>query len=167
MGMKTPSRMTPASRGPALRREWAWHVAALAVPVALAGALMHPVVAEITTRAPGWPGDNIDYIWLIHWLKQAATAGASLFFDPYFYYPLGYDMSAIESTLANTVPALPVALLLGPVAAYNIVLLASFALTAYGTFLWVRAMTGNKVVALACGIASAFFPYRLAPLPGP
>jgi len=166
MAVTTPSKMTPAGRGVTLRREWVWHVAALAAPVALAGALTHPVVVEITTRAPGWPGDNIAYIWLIHWLKQAVTTGVSLFFDPYFYYPLGYDLSAIESTLANTVPALPVALLAGPVAAYNIALLASFALTSYGMFLWVRALTGNNVVALTCGIASAFFPFRLAHLPG-
>jgi len=143
-----------------------WHVAALLIPLALACIQTYPVVAEITTRAPGWPGDNIAYIWLIHWLKQAVTTGASLFFDPYFYYPLGYDLSAIESTLANTAPALPVALLAGPVAAYNIVLLASFALTSYGAFLWVRALTGNNVVALTCGVASAFFPFRLAHLPG-
>ena len=166
MTVMTPSKVGPASRGPALRREWAWHLAALLIPLALACIQGWPVAAEITTRAPGWPGDNIAYIWLIHWLKQAATTGASLFFDPYFYYPVGYDVSAIESTLANTAPALPMALLLGPVAAYNIVLLASFALTAYGTFLWLRAMTGNRIVALVFGIASAFFPYRLAHLPG-
>ena len=141
-------------------------MAALLIAPAPARVQSWPVAAEITTRAPGWPGDNIAYIWLIHWLKQAATAGASLFFDPHFYYPLGYDMSAIESTLANTAPALPVALLLGPVAAYNIILLVSFALTSYGTFLWLRAMTGNNAVALALGVASAFFPYRLAHLPG-
>jgi hypothetical protein len=160
------SQTTYAGRAPILRREWMWHVAVLSIPLALACIQTYPVVAEITTRAPGWPGDNIAYIWLIHWLKQAVTTGASLFFDPYFYYPLGYNLSAIESTLANTVPALPVALLAGPVAAYNTVLLASFALTSYGTFLWVRALTGNNAVALTCGVASAFFPFRLAHLPG-
>jgi len=153
-------------RASGLRGEWVWHVAALLIPLALACIQTYPVVAEITTRAPGWPGDNIAYIWLIYWLKQSVTTGESFFFDPYFYYPLGYDLTAVESTLANTVLALPVALLAGPVAAYNVVLLASFGLTAYGTFLWIRAITGNRFVALACGIASAFFPYRLAHLPG-
>ncbi|WP_169237253.1 hypothetical protein [Candidatus Roseilinea sp. NK_OTU-006] len=160
------SQIRSAGGAPIVRQAWVWHAAALVIAPALACLQTWPIVAEITTRVPGWPGDNLEYVWLVHWLKQAATAGASYFFDPHSYYPLGYDMSAIETTLANTVLALPVALLTGPVAAYNVVLLASFALTSYATFLWIRAMTSNNVVALAFGLASAFFPYRLAHLPG-
>ncbi len=166
MATTSPPQTTSASHSLTPRHDWIWHVAALVIAPALACVQTWPVVTEIGSRAPGWPGDNIAYIWLIHWLKQAVTAGASLFFDPNFYYPQGYDMSAVESTLANTVPALPVALPVGPVAAYNVALLASFALTSYGTFLWLRALTGNRAIALAFGLASAFFPYRLAHLPG-
>ena len=148
------------------RSDLLWHLSALVIPLVLAGALTYPVMAEPALRVPGWPGDNIAYVWVLHWLKQVVTAGAPLFFDPYAYYPIGYDNSAIESTLANSVPVLPITLAFGPVVAYNVAVLASFVLTSYGTFLWVRTMTPSRTIALACGVASAFFPYRLAHLPG-
>jgi hypothetical protein len=166
--LQTSSRpFSPLSlRIPGQRHGILWHVAALLIPLLLALLIMWPVPLAMSEQVPGWERDNIAYVWIIYWLKHVFVNGGSIFWDPFAYYPLGYDNATNEVTPANTFLALPVALLFGPVVAYNVMLLLSFALTGYATFLWMKTLTHNNAVALAVGVASAFLPYRIAHLSG-
>jgi hypothetical protein len=49
--------------------------------------------------------------------------------------------------------------------AYNVVFLASMALSGLGMFLLVRELTGSAVAAFLAGLAFAFLPYRLSQIP--
>ncbi len=139
-----------------------WHLGALVCPAVLAAFQMQPTFWEIQARVPGWPSDNVAYVWLIYWLYHALTTGVSPFWDEGFYYPQGYPLVSIEITPSHSLPSIPLTALFGAVASYNIVLLLTFSLTSYLTFLWLRALTGNRAVAFVMGVAAAFFPYRLA-----
>jgi hypothetical protein len=143
-----------------------WHLAALLAPLPLAVAFMHPLIGHFGDGVIGGAGDNLAYVWVVHWLREVVAGRADLFFDPGMYYPVGYNAVAIESTIANSALALPVTVIFGPVAGYNAALLASFSLTSYGTFLLIRSLTGNPWLALMAGVVSAFFPYRLVHLRG-
>lgn len=122
---------------------------------------MPPVLMQFQTHVPGNPNDNIAYVWVMHWVREVVTHGLDLFYDPSTYYPHGYPVTAIETTLANSLSLLPVTLAFGPVVAYNTAVLLSFALTSLGTFLWVSTFTPNRFVALIAGVLSAFVPYHL------
>jgi len=158
--------MATISRSARRFQEGLWHLAALLTPLPLALALMHPLIGHFDGGVIGGAGDNLAYVWVVHWLSQVVAGKANLFFDPSMYYPVGYNAVAIESTTANSFLALPITMMFGPVAGYNAALLASFCLTSYGTFLWIRTLTRNPLLALAAGLISAFFPYRLVHLRG-
>lgn len=147
------------------RRYWA-ALASAVIATGLAIVWHWSALSRPLTHTIGWPGDNLAYVWLIHRFGQVVFAGEPLWFDRYSYYPVGYDMTVIESTLSNIILAFPIAALFGPVAGYNAVLLLSFALTALGMTLWVGHFVRNVWVAAVIGIASAFLPYRIAHLPG-
>lgn len=69
--ISSSSQTASADHRLAPRHDWIWHVAALVIAPALACLQIWPVVTEISSRAPGWPGGNIAYIRLIDWLKEA------------------------------------------------------------------------------------------------
>jgi hypothetical protein len=120
-----------------------------------------PLTKGFGSLTLGPPGDNLEFIWKIWWFKHALTdLGVSPFFDPDIYYPVGFSLALGESTPANAILALPVTLLFDAVVAYNVVLFASFVLSAFGTYLLVRYWTGSMPAALLSGIMFAFCPYR-------
>lgn len=141
-------------------------LASAMITIGLAIAWHWEALSQPATHTIGWPGDNLAYAWLIHRFNRVVFAGEPLWFDRYSYYPVGYDMTIIESTLSNVGLAFPVAAVFGPVAGYNFALLSSFALTALGITLWVGCFVRNAWVAAMIGIAGAFLPYRIAHLPG-
>jgi len=143
-----------------------WHLLALLLPLPLLYPLIPAVFQQFSTRIPSGPNDNIAYVWVMHWLGRVLAQGADLFYDPSTYYPVGYPVTAIETTLANSLLFAPVTLLFGPVVAYNTAVIASFALTSYGMFLWVHAFTRRRLLALAAGLVGAFVPYHTAYLAG-
>ena len=76
------------------------------------------------------------------------------------------DLSRDEVTPSNTLLGLPLTALLGPTAAYNLLLLTSFVLTGYGVYRIVFEGTGNRWAGLLAGIAASLAPYRMAHVAG-
>ena len=142
------------------------HLLPLAGFVLLSVVLTYPLVCHLGTRIPGppAPGDNLEYLYKVWWFKHSLFElnPPTPFFNPNAFYPFGYPITLSETTLANTIPALPLTLLLGEVAAYNLTLLASFALSALGMYLLVFAWTRSRSAAFISGVVFAFCPYRLA-----
>jgi hypothetical protein len=147
-------------------KEWAWLLSAMLIPLLLATILTYPVITDIGHRLPGWEGDNVEFVWFMHWARYALLNGKNFFFDAGAFYPVGFNYAEVDLSPINLFGALPITLLFGPVVAYNVALFATFVLTSLFTFLWVKTSTHNAPIALLCGIVSAFFPYRIAHLPG-
>ncbi len=124
-----------------------------------------PLAAHLTDGVLGPPGDNYEYLYKIWWFKTALLEqGQSPFFNPDVFYPVGYDVSLSETTVANMLLALPLAVLWGEVAAYNLVVLLTFVLSGWAMYWLVRYLTDSIVGGAAAGLAFAFAPYRLAHL---
>jgi hypothetical protein len=135
----------------------------------LSAAMTWPMVAHLGTRVlgPPAPGDSFYYLFLLRWLKDGVfgkVAASRLLWNPNMFYPYGYNLALSETTLSNTLLALPLTALLGEVVAYNLVLFASFVLSGLGAYLLVLRHTRNRSAAFLSGVVFAFSPYRLSHL---
>ncbi len=129
--------------------------------------LTYPLVRGLGSAVlgPPSPGDQFEYVYKVWWFKHSLLdVHRSPFFNPDMFYPFGYNVALSETTLSNTIPALPLTVLLGEVAAYNLIVLASFALSGLGMYLLVVYLTGSRVAGLLSGTIFAFCPYRMAHL---
>ena len=128
-----------------------------------------PMSAHLADRVLGAPapGDSFYYIFLMRWLKDGIfgrVPWSRLMFNPGMFYPFGYNLTLSETTLSNTLGALPLTALWGEVAAYNLILLLSFVLSGLGAYLLVLHHTHNRAAAFVSGVIFAFSPYRLSHL---
>lgn len=139
------------------------HASVLLGFVLLTALMTYPLIFQLAESVPGWPGDNLHYVWLTQWYKRALVdLHISPLSNPFVYVPEGLDMARAEATWANTLLALPLTVLWGPVVAYNGMLLLSFVLTGIATYLWVWRLTGSYKAGFTAGAIFAFSPYRMA-----
>ncbi len=133
----------------------------------LTALMIYPLAFRMAESVPGWPGDNLHYVRLLWWFKRAIVdMHISPSFNPLVYVPEGLNMAHAEMTWANTLLALPLTILWGPVVAYNGMLLLSFILTGFATYLWVWRLTGSHAAGFIAGTIFTFSPYRMAHFPG-
>ena len=85
---------------------------------------------------------------------------------PDIYYPSGYPLSFGEITPLHTFWGLPITLLVGEVASYNLLILISTVLSGFFTYLWLWTLTGNRAASVLGGLIFAFYPYRMARIAG-
>lgn len=107
-------------------------------------------------------------IWNIWWTAQALTSGQSPFFTPLLFHPQGLDLFWQTLSLPQGLLALPITLTFGPLPAYNLLMLLSFILSGYFTFLFIGYVlndgTEQRLTCLAAllgGAVYAFAPFHL------
>jgi hypothetical protein len=143
------------------------HLGVLALFCLLTAVMVHPLVLHPASLTAGWEGDNTFCIRQFWWVKRALVdLRISPFVDPGTYYPEGHEIANGELFPATTIPAIPITMLWGPVVAYNLTLLFTFVMTGFGTYIWIRRLTGSAAAGIVAGIVAAFLPYRFAHLPG-
>lgn len=123
----------------------------------------YPLTFQLKDSVIGGYGDNIYFVWLIHWYQQVIFhKEGTLFFNPLMNYPEGWNLSTTDTTLSSALPGVPFSIFLGPVAGYNLAMLITFVLSGFFMYLWVRSMTKSDSAALIAGTIFAFLPYRTA-----
>lgn len=136
-----------------LRRHWL----AFAAYVALTGVMLFPLVARFTTHIIGLPGDNYEYLWKMQWYSQALIQQhVSPVFAPQIFYPAGADLTISEVAPAHHLLGAPVTWLFGPIVSYNLVMLSTFVLTAFFTYLLAQRIGASRGAAWVAGIIFAF-----------
>jgi hypothetical protein len=126
---------------------------------ALTIAMLWPQVRQM--RSVSDLGDPLFSIWRLAWVNHQMLRDPSALFDANQFHP---ERLTLTYSDAMIVPALMTAPLfwmgMHPVVIYNILLLASFALSGISMFLLARALTGRIDAALVAGGLFAFYPYR-------
>ncbi|HUI27912.1 MAG TPA: hypothetical protein VL403_17655, partial [Candidatus Kryptonia bacterium] len=129
---------------------------------ALALMMTWPLCRHLTTHLPQGMDDVWQNLWNFWWWK---TALVDLHQSPYhtrhLFFPAGTDVAFHTHSEINQLAALPVTLLAGPVAAYNLATLASFVLAGFGAYLLAREITGDARAAVLAGLVFAFFPHHM------
>jgi len=109
-------------------------------------------------------GDAWQHIWNLWWVKEALL---NLHTNPYhtdlLYYPDGVSLYFHTLVLTAGLIGIPLQLLgLNLIATYNLILLSSFVLAGYGTYLLCYYLTGNRWASFVGGLVFAFSPYHFA-----
>jgi hypothetical protein len=110
-------------------------------------------------------GNNVDdwiFYWNNWWLERAIAEGRNWFYCPYTFYPQGANLVAHSFSFLNSLLAIAIKPLVGPIAAYNLTLLFGLWVSAVGMFLLARELTGQTLPALLAGFVFAFAPYHLS-----
>jgi hypothetical protein len=122
-----------------------------------------PVWTRIGSYTAGGYGDNLYFIWLIGWVKQAIFELGHLPYKSHLLnFPYGYNLATTEIAPLQLLIALPFAVLFNPVFGYNISMMATFLISGLTMFYWVYSMTKSWGAGLISSTAFAFLPYHCA-----
>ena len=125
------------------RRRWTLHASAIGIYILLSLVLTLPLAGQFTTHVPGDGGDDPALAWNLWWVKWALVDQVSNPFDcRHMFHPLGINLSFYTLTVLNGLLSLPLQGVFGLITVSNLLLLSSFILGAYGTFLLVLDMSG-------------------------
>lgn len=133
------------------------------------------VVTWPLALAPGrnvaWDlGDSLVAMWALAWdgdqllaILTGEFSRVTTFFDAHAFYPAPRALAFSEHFIAQALQVLPVyAATKNPILAYNLLVLSTFVLAGFGTFLVVRELTRNATAAFVAGLLFAFSASRIA-----
>jgi hypothetical protein len=145
------------------RRRWlvVAGVAYLAVSLALERrALQHPFSATAGSAA----ADAHFFVWWLRWTPWALLHGQNPLLTDYMNYPGGVNGVWNTSVLALGILAAPLTLTLGPIAAFNALLVLGPVVSGLLFFAVVGRYVQRPWTAVCCGLAYAFSPFAAAHL---
>jgi hypothetical protein len=107
-----------------------------------------------------WTDPNF-YTWALRWWPYALSHGINPLYSSQIGAPHGYDLAWATTTPSMGVLMWPVTAAFGPVAAFNVMLLAIPPLSGLAAFAVARRLTGQFWAALLAGAVYAFTPFEL------
>ena len=139
---------------------------ALAVFALLAVVHTWPLASNPAHLSRNDTADTLLNTWTLAWVDHQVVHDPRHLFDANIFHPDRYTLAYSEAMFVQSALAGPVLALGGsPVLAYNLVLMAGFALTGFAFWLLVRAWTGSVAAAYVSGSLAAFNAQALVQLP--
>lgn len=140
--------------------------------LALTVLMTWPVSLGLTRDLPSDLGDPAFVAGVLawgskHWLELFAgdLSAATRFWTAPWFYPEPLTLAFSEHFALHSLLTLPVYIVTqNIILCYNLLFLATFALSGFGMYLFVREATGRPLAAFVAGIAFAFAPYRFGSL---
>jgi len=115
-----------------------------------------------SARLPQYAGgDQAQEVWFLAWPVYAITHGHNPFFTTWMNYPLGVNLTDNTSMPLLGVLGLPITLTLGPVAAYNLLLVAAFTTSALSMCLALRRWVRWWPATFIGGLLYGFSPFMI------
>ena len=140
--------------------------AALLLFIVLSALETWPLVTDPARLSRNDNSDTMLNEWAMAWVVHQAPRAPSRLFDGNIFYPDRDTLAYSEPLIVQSAFAAPILWLGGsPVLAYNLVLLAGFALTGWTMSLVVTRWTGDWMAGLLSGILFAFNAHTLTRLP--
>ena len=140
--------------------------------LALSVVMTWPLVLGLGSSVPGDLGDSLLNMWILGWGVEHVPALLTLqiswadFWNANIFHPDPLALALSEHLFGQTLQVLPVYWLTGNIIlCYNLLFIATFALSAFGTYLLVVDLTGDKRAAFLAGLVYGFLPYRIASVP--
>ena len=141
------------------------HLLALLLYGTLAVVFTYPLVLNLD-RVNG-TGDPAVMAWSMAWISHALTTEPATLYGANILHPLPDALAHTDLLLTSAILAVPFFLLSGnALLGFNVLMLLTFVLSGYATFLLVRRLIAGRPyathAALFAGALFAFCPYRLA-----
>lgn len=110
------------------------------------------------------PGDPFINAWTIDWVQHALLSDAEMF-DANIFHPHPNTLAFSEHLFGLAVVSLPLrALGFGPLAIHNVLLLLSFPLLGWATYLAARVSSASRGAAFLAGMLALLLPWRITHL---
>ena len=110
----------------------------------------------------GTPKDPKLFVWYLGWLPHELSLGHNPLFSSYLSYPSGVNLMWNTSTIFPALLLWPVTAAFGPVVAYNLLITAGLALSAWFGFLAARRFIDSELACFAAGLLYGFSPALIA-----
>jgi hypothetical protein len=137
---------------------------ALALFVILSLVLLYPLPFHLAGAVEDQQ-DALLNVWITAWDGHQLLADLLHLFDANIFYPYSRTLAYSELLLGNGLLALPITAATGnPVLGYNLVLVLSFILSGFGTYLLLLRLTRAAGAGFVGGLVFAFSSYRLTNL---
>jgi len=105
--------------------------------------LTHPLIFNLASAVPNDIGDPLLNTWILAWDIHALLANPLNLFQANIFYPLPNTLAYSEHLFSSALLAAPLQLITGePVVTYNVSLLLTFPLAAFGMYLLAKHLTG-------------------------
>jgi hypothetical protein len=135
---------------------------ALAAYALLAVAIFSNTWADLAGRWIGSPKDPQLFIWYLGWIPHQLGLGENPLFTDYLSYPQGANLMWNTSMIFPAVLLWPVTAGFGPVVAYNLLITAGIALSAWCGFLAARLVVDRRLMCFVAGLIYGFSPALMA-----
>ena len=135
---------------------------ALAAYALLAVAIFSNTWADLASRWIGSPKDPQLFIWYLGWIPHQLGLGENPLFTDYLSYPHGANLMWNTSMIFPAVLLWPVTTAFGPVVAYNLLITAGIALSAWCGFLAARLFVHGDLMCFVAGLMYGFSPALMA-----
>ena len=112
------------------------------------------------------PIDSSQFMWFFAWWPHALLHGLNPFVTHVMFVPDGFNLTWSTSMPGPSLLLAPITLAFGPAVTWNIIQLASPALSAWTAFLLCRHVTSRTAPSLVGGYIFGFSPYMLTHLTG-
>ncbi len=149
LGARTPRDAEDAAGDATAPEPPGWREGTLATAgfAALAVAMSWPLAADLAGSSLMQYPDGRLNAWILAWGARALVTAPTQVFQAPIFHPLPDAHAFTENLLLPAALAAPFTLSGGPALGYNLVLLASLALSGTGVFLLARRATGDPVAA--------------------
>ena len=128
---------------------------------ALTVVMTYPQIRGMGTHVAFNDGDALFSAWRLAWVAHQLPRDPLNLFNANIFHPEPRTLALSDAMLVPALMTAPLLWLGVPqLVAYNLVFLASFALSGAAMFLLVRSLTGRAGAALVAGFIFAFLPYR-------
>jgi len=145
----------PKIRGVTSRRLPAEWVALVAYTI-LAAALFSRTWMDPAGSWIGTPKDPQLFIWYLGWIPHELAQGHNPLFTNYLSYPAGVNLMWNTSMIFPALVLWPVTALFGPVVAYNFLITAGIALSAWCAYLAARRFLDRPITCFVAGLVYGF-----------
>jgi hypothetical protein len=133
----------------------------------LALVMAYPAVTQLSTHLLGDSTDVYINPWANWWTAKVLREGIDFYETDYLFYPRGVHLHFHSFSHVNTLLWLPLAPLMGDIAAYNLTVLISYPLAAFAMYLLARDLELSGPAAFLAGLVYGFSPYHLAKADNP
>jgi len=125
-----------------------------------------PVLSRSSESYIGSINDSFSFMWWLYWWPYAIARGLNPFLTQAVWAPVGYNLAWATGIPGLSFIAAPFTFTLGPVAAYNILMLLSPILAAFTAYVLLFHLTGKFWPSLIGGFIFGFSSYEIGHLMG-
>jgi len=124
--------------------------------------MTYPAIFRMSDYVIGNGGDTYQVINFMWWSKKSLlNPNLSFYNDTYLYYPTGASLAFSDVVPFYLIVSAPLEIVFGRIITYNILILSSLILSAFGAYLLVEYLTKDKRASFVAGIIFSFCPAHL------